>query len=201
MKILSSVVVLGVSLCAGLCCREPNDDYPETLRIENNTIISIEDNLTTFSLNETVVIETSIDIEQTTVNNAPIILLDYDYGEINQSHYSTSLSLYKVTDFGTTVKIPLLIENIEVIEGDVILNNDNGTQDITILSQFNGTEYRSKIGFKLLETGSYFIGASYNYSNTGYCYLNGGDYNISYIEIKSKIIGSNDDGNYQFIVN
>lgn len=200
MKILSSVIVLGVSLCASLCCSEPEDNFPETLNIENNSIISIENNQTEFPLNSTIYINTIIENQQTLVNGNTIVLSNFDYGEINQSHYNSALSLYKITDFGTIVKIPLLPENIEILEGDIILNNDEGSQDISFLSYYNGMQYKSKIGIQLQEAGNYFIASSQLHNNDKYCYLNGGDFNINYIQIKSKIIESNLEGKYLFTV-
>lgn len=195
MKITSVIVLLSVSLCASLCCSEDDDYITPRLNIDNDTIITVQNNQNTFTVNDYLYINTTIFNSQVTNNGSNVQLSNYDYGEVNQSFYHSNLALYKRTNFGTVVKIPLLPEHISIITGDAILENDSR---ITLRSYFDGAQYRSAFGIQLLEAGNYFIADAY--SNSEQVLFNGGDYNLSYVTIASKIVNSNTNGEYEFTV-
>jgi len=179
MKLTSVIILIGVSL-------------------SNDTIITIDNNQNAFSVNDFIFIDTTIFNDQISETGEIIQLSDYDYGEINQSFYISHLSLYKLTDFGTVVKIPLLEEHINVIDGEVTLGAHTDGTTITVKSFFDGSQYRSKIGIQLLEAGNYYITDAFN--NSGNVIITGGDYNLSYIRINSKIVNANNEGEYEFTV-
>ena len=49
MKIITLTHLLIVSLCAGFCCPEENDDY-QNITILNNNIIKVENNKDVFNI-------------------------------------------------------------------------------------------------------------------------------------------------------
>jgi len=199
MKAISIIYLMSVSLCASLCCPEEDDYFPATITIENDSLISIENNQIVYNVDDSIYIRTEIANQQETIEGSQVILSDYDYAEVNQSRMTLSMSLYKLTAFNTVVKIPLLEEHIEIIEGDVYFNGNQEISDINILSIYNGEDYKSMIGIKLLEAGTYYIGASYG--NNEFVCIEGGDYNTSWISIKSKIVNANQEGFFEFTVN
>jgi len=194
MKITSAVIMLSISLCASLCCSGEDDYYAPTIDITNDTIITVENNQNTFAIDDFIVIDATIFDNQVTESGAIVELSNYDYGEINQSFYQHDLALYKYTNFGTVVKIPLLIEHLNVINGEIIINNTT----ISIRSFFDGAQYRSTFGIQLLEAGEYFIADAHNDLNS--VEINGGDSNLGFVKIRSKIVNSNTDGRYEFTV-
>ena len=200
MKLLTAFTLFTVSLCAGLCCT-PEDEYNnESFIIRNDSIISIQDNQSNFNIGDYIYIETTIDNQQQTVDDESIMLSDYDYGEVNQSGFRNNLSLYKITEYNTTVQIPLLNEHITAIEGDYYLDENYNSTTIHFENYFDGNQYKSIIGIKLLESGTFYLANSYEYGDT-FVYIDGGTYENGYIQIKSKIVDSNEEGQYYFTVN
>jgi len=196
MKAISIIYLMSISLCASLCCPEEDDYFPVTITIENDFLIAIQNDQTEYALGDFIFIETIVDNQQQDTSDNPITLSDYDYAEIDQSRLEFGMSLYKLTGFDTLVKIPLLEEHLNIIEGTTELSQDN----IGFYGVYNGVNYVNKTGIKLLEAGTYFIGASYS-NNTNVVTLWGGDYNTSWISIKSKIVNANEDGFFEFTVN
>ena len=197
MKLFSLLFAITISLCASICC-PPEDDYMDTtFYIDNDEIININNN--EFDVGDYIYIETNIANEQITESNEVIMLSNYDYAEVGQSQYSYSLSLYKQTEYGTSVKIPITFEYIDIVEGNTDINEDYYSSDIRIDSYFDGENYKSLIGIKLLEAGNYFISGSYN--NIDSIYVNGGVYDKKLVVIRSKIVNSNENGLYEFTVN
>ncbi len=200
MKLLIAFTLLTVSLCAGLCCT-PEDEYNnDTFIIRNDTIISIQNNQTNFNIDDYIYIETTIDKQQHTIDDQSITLTDFDYGEVNESSIRNNLSLYKITEYNTTVQIPLLNEHITTIEGEYYLDENYNNSTIRFDNYFDGNQYKSIIGIKLLETGTFYLANTYEYNDT-FVYFDGGTYENGYIQIKSKIINSNEEGQYYFNVN
>ena len=198
MKIISVITLVTISLCAGLCCTEPEDyDYNLT-SIENDNIIQIENNQNVFNVDDTIYIETLIENQQTTTDNQDILLSDLIDVQNTNNFLYYYLSLYKETSYGTLSKIELTPENIDIIDGNATIEN----QEIFIQNLYNGTAFKNKIGIKLLETGTFYLtGVSYNYNNSGLVNIRsisnqGGD-----ILISTSIINSNENSAYQFTVN
>lgn len=199
MKLFSLFFAITISLCASLCCPEEDDYIDTTFFIDNDEIITIDNNQNEFNVGEYIYIETNITNEQITEDNEVIILSNYDYAEVGQSQYSYSLSLNKQTEYGTSVKIPITFEYIQIVEGNTDINENYFSSDIRIDSYFDGENYKSLIGIKLLEAGNYFISGSYN--NIESIYVNGGVYDKKLVVIRSKIVDSNENGLYEFTVN
>lgn len=202
MKIKYAILLILIS-SIGSSCFVPDDDedYP-SIQIENNEIIQIENNQNTFSVGESITVETNIAIEQVAItmdgvfSNQTVNLTDYDYAEVGQSYYESELVLSKLIMFNgnsSTVAIPLtdaFITNMEGITETSELYNRN----LKVKSIFNGTSYKNKFSIILPEAGTYFL-------STNPYRLTGGERPIGYVSIRSKIINSNAAGQYEFTVN
>jgi hypothetical protein len=197
MKLVSEVILITISLCAGLCCPNENEDEYKYINIENNSIISIENNTDTFNLNDKINIITIINNEQITQDNVNVFLTDYMNVNENPKLYY-SLILFKETNFNTLSKIPIKNENIMTTEGLVTVNEEW----IQIENTFNGKDFTSKFSIELLESGTFYIAQS-NFGNTndGKVYINGGGFNKGYITITSNILNSGTNNAYKFTVN
>ncbi|SHH61796.1 hypothetical protein [Winogradskyella jejuensis] len=199
MKALSFSVMVGISLCASLCCPEEDDYLDQTLFVQNDTIISVENNQTTYDVGDTIVIETVIENDQLTIDNLNITLSDFTYAEIGESRAFHQLALYKETAFESVVQIPLNESSIEVNSGDVRLNN----QLIEVISLYDGNTFRSKFSIRLLESGTFYLaGPRLLFNNSGgETTINVGVYEKGFVDITSKIINSDEDGKFVFTVN
>lgn len=199
MKPFSLILMLLFSLCASLCCPDEEDFNAITQYVNNDEIISIENNLTLFNVGDIIFIETEINNQQVTTDGLDILLSDCTYSEIGQSQAFYQLKLYKETAFNTVVEIPLNSESIEIIEGDVRLNNTL----IEVISLYDGNNFKSKFGIRLLESGTFYISGPrllFN-DNDGKTNLQIGVFERGYVDICSKIINSDTEGKYVFTVN
>lgn len=195
MKIFSVLALTTMSLCAGLCCPEEDDNDYQSFEVQNDSIISIENDETVFQLNDTIFINTLIKNSQTTVDNETIVLSDFlDLDADPYLYYN--LILYKETSFGTLAKIAITNSNIIILDG---LADNTYDELIEIKNMYNSVNFSSKFGIKLLETGTYYLGPP-NLDYTEHIYINGSSGYNNYITILSKIINSNENGTYKFIV-
>lgn len=199
MKLFSLITLTCISLCAGLCCPEEDEIDYQQIDIDNDSIISIENNKNTFNVNDRIFINTTIKNEQLTQDNESVVLSDYLKSDESNNFYHT-LVLFRETSFGTLSKIPLNEDNIEVTSGSVALNEAY----IQITNLFNGDSYTSNFSIRLLETGTFYLANStFDGNNIGRVYLYGSCYNNNStinINIISSIINSEANGAYKFTV-
>ncbi|WP_044397996.1 hypothetical protein [Lacinutrix sp. Hel_I_90] len=187
-----------ITLCFTNTQCEDDDFFPTQIDIINNTVVHIENNETTLNINESIIIETNILNEQITSTGQNILLTDYDYAEAGQSGYYHTLTLYKLTSFGTIAEIPLTSDNITNIEGETLVEN----QTITARSIFDGTSYKNKFSILLPESGIFYLaGSRFLTDNDGKLRMDGGIYEKALITISSTMVGANANGAYAFTVN
>ena len=195
------ILPLNLLLCAGFCCNE-DEDFTNHISIENNSIVSIENNANTFTIDDTIYIEAVIENVQITTDNQNVILSDYFYLDLPETVVlGHNLNLFKDSGFGSKIAIPIDEEFIEIIEGNVITDTDSNFPNLAITSVFNGTHFKSKFGIQLKEIGTFYLSKSQIGNNTIPLVIFGGDYNKGLIEINTKIVNSDPDGFYKFIVN
>jgi len=167
------------------------------MNISNDNIINIEDNTEIFEIQDIIYISINIENQQTDEKNQNILLTDYIDLSQDASLYTTMV-LYKETSFGTLSKIPLTTDNLVVLDGAVTLNDEY----LSINSDYNDNGFSCEFGIKLLETGTFYLAnSSFNETNDGKIYINGGSNNKGYITIISKISNSNEQHAYKIIVN
>lgn len=184
-----------------LCGCPPEEKYTEYFYIKNNNIISIIDNTTTFNVDDIIYIESSINNSQTTIDNQKVTLKDfYRYKDEFNVLLNHSLTLYKESNFGNLISIPIDEEYLKILEGEVTTSNNTNHPNINIQSILKGEVFRSKFGITLKEKGTYYLSSS-NTTTNGSILITGGDYEFGRIEIRSKIINSNEKGLYMFTVN
>ncbi len=195
------ILPLNLLLCASFCCNE-EEDFTNQISIENNTLISIENNTNTFAIDDTIYIITTIENAQTTTDNQNVILSDYFYLDLPESVVlGYNLNLYKDSDFGNKIAIPIDEEFIEILEGNITTDTSPNFPNLTITSIFNGTHFKSKFGIQLKESGTFYLSKSQIGNNTIPLTIFGGDYNKGLIDISTKIINADADGFYKFVVN
>ncbi len=194
------ILPLNLLLCASFCCPE-DDDVTNHISIENNSIISIENNANTFTIDDTIYIVTTIENVQTTTDNQNVVLSDYFYLDLLETVVlGYNLNLYKDSGFGNKIAIPIDQEFIEILEGNVITDTSLSFPNLAITSVFNGTHFENKFGIQLKESGIFYLSKSQIGNNTIPLTIFGGDYNKGLIDISTKIINADDDGFYKFIV-
>ena len=189
-------------LCASVCCPEDND-FANQISIENNTIISIENNANTFNIDDTIYIERIIENSQITTNGQNVLLSDYFYLDLPETvllRYSINLS--KDSGFGNRTSIPIDNEFIEILEGNVISDTSQSFPNLEVNSFYNGTHFRSKFGIQLKERGTFYLSSvSALDSRNNSIIISGGEYNKGFIDISTKIVNADADGFYKFVVN
>ncbi|MDG1730430.1 MAG: hypothetical protein P8K68_01245 [Algibacter sp.] len=195
MKIFNTLILITISLCAGLCC-PPEEEYDyQSIEIKNNNLVQIENDKTTFQLNDTIYVNTIIDNNQITVDNKNIILSDFLNLDTDPYLYF-NLTLYKKTRFGTLSKIAVTNSNIVVLNG---LAKNSYDEIIEVKNEYDSVNFTSKFGIKLLESGTYYL-APPNFDYSEYLYINGISRDYDQITIFSKIKKSEDTGAYKFFV-
>lgn len=193
-----STFFIVITLCLTNTQCEEDEFFPTQIDVINNTVVQIENNETTFNINDSIIIQTSISNEQITSTGQNILLTDYDYAEAGQSGYQYTLTLYKLTSFGTIAVIPLTSDSITNIEGETIVEN----QTITARSLFDGASYRNKFSITLPESGIFYLaGSGFLTDNDGKLRIDGGIYEKGLITISSTMVDANANGAYVFTVN
>ncbi|MBT8244579.1 MAG: hypothetical protein HKP48_05875 [Winogradskyella sp.] len=200
MKPLSFFIMLSFSLCASLCC--PGEDEPgASFSIENNGLITIDNNVSTFNLNDQITIHTVIPDEQITTDGQSLNISELFYNDVlNESFLQHSLTLYKETDFGTLSKIAVTNQDIEASEGIV-----ESFGDIIQIRNFYDTDtntFRSKFSITLKETGTYYLSSNqFNFEDFRGISISGGIYELGFVTITTNILNTEENGGYIFVVN
>ncbi|MFD1061856.1 hypothetical protein ACFQ1Q_01260 [Winogradskyella litorisediminis] len=199
MKLSSLLFMVTISLCASLCCPEENDFGP-TIFIENENLIQVENSETTFNLNESIVIETTINNSQTTTSGETILLTDLFYNDsLEDAFLQFDVSLFKETGFGTLSPISLTQDAV---------TNDFGQVEVN--SQFNLVRafydetthsFRSRFSINLRESGTFFLANSrFGFNDFTQVIISGGVYELGFVELRTSIENANAEGAYEFQV-
>lgn len=199
MKLLPTLIMLTISLCAGFCCPKEDDYDTTTYYVENNTIIQIEDNKNVFNLGDRLYITVSIEDQQITIDNEDVILSDFvDITNSDEAYVYNSFILYKETGYNTLSKILIKNDDLEVIKG----NLSTYDEFIQVVSTYDDDKFISEFSFPLLENGTFYLsGSSLDYYEHGGVNLNIGTEEKGFISIMSNIINSNEKNLYKFTVN
>lgn len=198
MKFASFTILIGISLCASICCPGEDDYVFNNTIIKNDTIIQIENNSTNFQVDDMIYISTVLENEQVSTNASTVYLTDF-VSDSPDSFYYYYINLYKETAYGTYALIELNENALEIIDGETFIDY----QSLIVRCDLDSSVFRNKFGIKLLEPGTYYLSGSLNYNtevaeiiqiSTSYSGNQG-------ITIYSKIMNSGDDGRYYFTVN
>lgn len=196
MKVTSAIVLTSIALCAGFCCPEEDDYYSIYYTIENDALLSVEDNTTTISLGDTIYFKTAISDMQSTITNETISISDFTP---NNESLSYSLLVYKLNSYGNLDRLALNENSITPIEGSVLVIEDPNNPYLQLQTVFAENSYKNKFGLTVLETGTYYIGGDYNAYNGKISIYS---YNeLGSVTINTKIENSNPEGLYTFTVN
>lgn len=186
--------MLFISFLATICA--PEEDIANFESITNNTIISIEDDATTFNVGETIVIETVIDNIQTTINNETITLTDYTNGA-EQAQFDVFLFTETLGDYLT---VTLSSDDIVATEGDVTITGSA----INVISTFDGNQFKSKFSITLNETGTFYLSGSGLASNSAFGLITvsiGSSNDFRFVDINTRIVNSDEQAKYTITVN
>ena len=195
MKFLSTIALITISLCAGLCCPPEEDGDYESFEVQKDHLITIENDQNVYQLDDTIYINTLVNNNQVSVDEKNIFVTDFTDLD-NDPYINYNIVLYKETNFGTLAKIEVTNDNIIVTEGLVQNVYD---EIIEVKSSYNGTNFKSRFGIKLLETGTYYL-ASPNFDYTQAIYIQASFSYDKYLTIISKIKDSDEKGAFKFIV-
>jgi len=194
---LTYIIPFSLLLCVATCGSDGcGEFYPEQYNVENNSLIEIENNINTFNVGETIYIISTITDVQTTTENLQFNISDFH----NYDSLDYLLGLYKETNFGTLSKITVSQNNIEIISGDIIADDNVNNPTILVKNALLNDTFSSKFGIKLLESGTYYLGSNYIDNNKGTITIYSGNSDGDLI-LRTHIINSNADDFYQFTVN
>lgn len=186
-------------LCVSFACEEPDNNIVEPLLVINNDIISVENNQTNFAIGETVYLDILIENDQTTVDNEVLQLTEFTNSEIGESFVSAEFKIFEETSIDTLSEIVLSDEDIEVVDGDVRINNNS----IETISIYDGTNFTCRFGLTLPGPGTYFISGPFLLfpDKSGTVIFEVGSNDSGALTLGSKIVNSNADGAYEITVN
>ncbi|MBQ0768701.1 MAG: hypothetical protein KBT58_05375 [Bizionia sp.] len=195
MKITSVILLTTIALCVSLCCPEDDDYNGRNYTIENDNLLSVENNITTYNLGDTLYFETAISNTQNTTTNESISIIDFTQ---NGEPITYSLLVYKLNSYGNLDRLVLNEDSITAIEGSVLVIEDPNNPYLQLQTVLTENSYKNKFGVTLLEPGTYYIGGDYNAYNGKigiYTYNEFGSLNIN-----TKIVNSNTEGLYVFTI-
>lgn len=186
-------------LCVTYACEEPDNNIAEPLLVINNDIISVENNQTNFAIGETVYLDILIENNQTTIDEEILQLTEFTDSEIEESSVSAELKVFKETSLNTLTEIVFSDDDIEVVDGGVLINNTT----IESISLYDGTNFTCRFGLTLPGPGTYFISGPFLLfpDKSGTVIFDVGSNDSGALTLGSKIINSNADGAYELTVN
>lgn len=196
MKVTSALILTSIALCAGFCCPEEDDYRSIYYTIENDALLSVENNTTTLNLGDTIYFETAISDMQNTISNESISISDF---LSSNEPLNYSLLVYKLNSYGNLDRLTLNENSITPIEGSVLVIEDTNNPYLQLQTVLIENTFKNKFGLTVLEAGTYYIGGDYNAHNgkiSIYTYNPFGSLNIN-----TKIVNSNPEGLYTFTVN
>jgi len=200
MKFTSLILMVTVSLCAGLCCGE-DDNYNSSYvnySVVNDNLITIQNNSTTINVGETITIETVVEDQQEN-ENGEVVFISNVISE--DSSLIFELVLYKLNIYNNIERVALNEESILQIEGNAFIAEESNAPFVgfsSVLSE--GNSHVNTTGFTILEPGTYYIGANYYNNNFGSVIISGNS-SIGGVQLYTKIVNSNEEGLYEFSVN
>jgi len=125
---------------------------PDAL-VENNDLVRIADDKTSFSVGEFIHISAEISNRQLTNNNLDLLLTDYMVQENKALYYS--LGLFRID--AANKQIPVVISEVSTVDGRIEFSDQSAF--FTVASPLNESNdtFRSDIGIKLEEAGAYIL--------------------------------------------
>lgn len=197
MKITSIITLITISLCAGLCCPEEEENYNSNNHyLENYNLVKIQDNVTSLNLGQTLYINTLIENQQIDSQENTFLISDFDS---TQYPLSYELSLYRLNSYGNLDQVNLNENSIEILNGQTNITENSNNSNIIVFPYLQGNQYVNSFGLTLLDTGTYFLGRNNFYNNEGTFFIYSNNENGS-VQITTKIVNSNVDGLYEFVV-
>lgn len=169
-------------LCAMQCDGEdPCGNPPPSNYVVNNTIISVENNATTFHVGDTIWINSVLNRNQSDVNTSHNLdLFDFD------AKLSFNVNLLKTSSYNQDFSIVLNANHVVSDKGEVIANSFIMVQE--------GDNFVNRTGIKLLETGTFKINCFqiYSYRDNYDC--------TTRTDIGTTIMNADNENYYNFIV-
>jgi len=165
--------------CATTCDDDPCDD--DGYSFINQDLIKVEENQTSYSVGDTLWLDSVVSRNQNLPYNPQ---LQYDLFSKNES-LSYYLNMVKSSNLGDDYQVNIDTENLISIKG-----NAEGNYFILVREDNN---YVNKTGIKLTESGNFKINVN-TISSYGNSACN------SSAQIQTRILNSDEDGNYNFNV-
>ena len=186
-------------LCVSFACEETDNNILEPLLVINNDIISVENNQTIFAIGETVYLDILIENNQTTIDDEALQLTEFTDSEIGESFVSAEFKVFEETSLNTLSEIVLSDDDIEVVDGDVLINNNS----IETNSIYDGSNFTCRFGLTLPGPGTYFISGPFLLfpDRSGTVIFDAGTNDSGALTLGSKIVNSNAEGAYEITVN
>ncbi|TYC14177.1 hypothetical protein ES677_06440 [Bizionia gelidisalsuginis] len=196
MKITSAILLTTIALCAGLCCPEEDDYNGHNYTVENDALLSVEGNVSTLNLGDTLYFETAISDTQSTTTNENISISDFTQ---SGEPITYSLLVYKLNSYGNFDRITLNDDSITTIEGSVFVVEDPNNPYLQLKTVLTENTYKNKFGVTVLEAGTYYIGGDFNTYNGKIGIYTTNEFGT--LNITTKIVNSNTEGRYIFTIN
>ncbi|TYB76630.1 hypothetical protein ES676_04610 [Bizionia saleffrena] len=196
MKITSAILLTTIALCAGLCCPEEDDYNGHNYTVENDALLSVEGNVSTLNLGDTLYFETAISDTQSKTTNENISISDFTQ---SGEPITYSLLVYKLNSYGNFDRITLNDDSITTIEGSVFVVEDPNNPYLQLKTVLTENTYKNKFGVTVLEAGTYYIGGDYNTYNGKIGIYTTNEFGT--LNITTKIVNSNTEGRYIFTIN
>ncbi len=147
-------MILYSSLVLFLSAFQCEDDpiEPDVL-VENENLIRIADNKTTFSVGDFITIDTQIANRQLTEDRQEVLLSDYLIQE-NESLYF-SLGFYRIDT--SNERFPVIISEVSTEDGSIQFSDQNAFFTVESPLKESNDTFTSEIGIKLEAPGEYLL--------------------------------------------
>ena len=188
--------IFSLPLLLAFQCEDQIDTIKDS--VEELNLINIEDNRSTFSVGDYIIINTEISNKQITIDDKEISLSEYLFNKSNPLYYY--LILHKLSEDDTYEEV-IIGETMEIIGG---VNSSETNPYISIINFFDNEKnvFSSKIGIKLMDSGTYLLGGNIINTNSNdgkivFDLYNGIDREVFF---STSIANSNIDKYYEFAV-
>ena len=130
-----------------------DDDFKPDEEVENLGLIEIEENKRTFSVGQSILINTTISNQQTTIDGKTINLNDYMFRDESDLSYDLQINKIGLNDEET----PYFVTKVQEIEGSIFIQDQSPFFDIISPYSETNSSFSSKIRIELTEVGTYVL--------------------------------------------
>ena len=174
-----------------------DDEYVPDNEIKNDDLIEIEDNRSSFLVEDYLFITTKVNNQQTTIDNKIVNLKDFIVDD--EAFIVHGLALFMLSQ--ENQEIPYIIEEVQELDGSVEFTGQDSFFYTKSFYNEADNDFFSKIGIKLSQPGTYLLKSSLFRDNEYQIIFDlNGSASAGTLQLTTSILNADEEGVYQFTV-